>query len=245
MEIIPLSDLHFGDNNCDIKLIGDIIQYIAETDNAYCVLNGDLMNSAITNSVSDTYKENLTPMDELALCVKIFGKIKDKILFVTGGNHEYRHYKTNGIDITRLMCQQIGIEDKYAPEGAMLFLRIGENANPEYRHRPILYTMYMTHGSGGGKKIGGKLNRVEELSGIIDADIYLHGHTHLPAVFKQCFYRVDYANSNVSLVEKTFVNANAFLNYGGYGQIGCFKPSSKSVPHIMLDGKVKKVTVTL
>lgn len=240
--LIPLSDIHLGDRHCSINEVLTMIEFIKQTDNAFCILNGDVMNCAIKTAVSDIYSEGLTPMEELKECVNLFAPIKDKILGVTGGNHEGRHYKTNGIDLTAIMCQQLGISDLYCETGIVLFLRVGENSDSKYHKRPILYTVYATHGSGGGKKEGGKINRVADLAGIIDADVYIHSHTHMPAIFKECFYRTDTANSSISLVEKTFINTNAFLTYGGYGELGGFKPASKSVPQIMLDGSIKKVT---
>ena len=74
------------------------------------------------------------------------------------------------------------------------------------------------------------------LASIVDADIYVHGHTHLPMVFKEAFYRVSESNSSVSLVDKLFVNTAAALNYGGYGDKQGFKPASKCSPVIYLHG---------
>ena len=70
----------------------------------------------------------------------------------------------------------------------------------------------------------------------VDADIYIHAHTHLPLVFKEAFFRVSGSNSSVALVDKLFVNTAASLNYGGYGDKQGFKPASKSSPIIYLDG---------
>jgi len=47
------------------------------------------------------------------------------------------------------------------------------------------------------------------------------------------------------LVDKLFINTAANLNYGGYGEAGEFKPSSKETPIIYLSGKQKKFTAKL
>jgi hypothetical protein len=102
----------------------------------------------------------------------------------------------------------------------------------------MYYTAYVTHGSaGGGRKEGGKVNRLADLASIVDADIYIHAHTHLPVVFKEAFFRVNGGNSSVALVDKLFVNVAASLNYGGYGDKQGFKPASKRSPVIHLDGR--------
>ena len=139
------------------------------------------------------------------------------------------------IDITEIMCSQLGIPDKYSPTTALVFIRFGERKSDHHR-RKQLYTVYVTHGSGGGRKEGGKVNRLADLASIVDADIYVHGHTHLPLVFKESFFRVSGANSSVALVDKLFINTGASLDYGGYGDKAGFKPASKRSPIVYLDG---------
>ena len=235
IEIHPMADLHIGDSNTDYKSILERIDYIKRTPNAYCILDGDLMDTAIASSIGDTYGANLQPMEQLKQCVKIFEPIKDKILAVLPGNHESRVYKSDGLDITELMCNQLGIPERYSPTTALLFIRFGKQTK-EHRNRPFLYTAYVTHGSGGGRREGGKVNRLADLASIVDADIYIHGHTHLPLIFKESFFRVSGSNSSVALVDKLFVNTAAALNYGGYGDKQGFKPASKSSPVIYLGG---------
>lgn len=233
IELIPMADLHIGDAGCDFKLILERIEYIKHTKNAYCILDGDLMDTAIASSVGDTYAASLQPMEQLKQCVKIFEPIKDKILAVLPGNHEGRVYKTDGIDLTEIMCSQLGIPERYSPTTALLFVRFGNNTRHQ---RPQIYTIYVTHGSGGGRREGGKINRLADLAAIVDADIFIHGHVHLPMVFKESFYRVSTTTSTAALVDKLFVNVGACLDYGGYGDKAGFKPASKSTPTIYLDG---------
>jgi predicted phosphodiesterase len=241
IEIYPMSDLHIGDENCDYKSILERIEHIKNTPNAYCILDGDLMDTAIASSVGDTYGAVFQPMEQLKHCVKLFEPIKDKILAVLQGNHEHRTYKTDGIDITELMCCQLGIAERYSATSALLFVRFGKNE----KNRPQLYTVYVTHGSGGGRKEGGKVNRLADLASIVDADIYIHGHTHLPLVFKNSFYRTSGANSSVALVDKLFVNTAASLNYGGYGDAQGYKPASKKTPTIHLNGTKREIEARL
>lgn len=243
IEIYPLSDLHIGDSQCDYKLVLERIEYIKNTPNAYCILDGDLMDTAIASSIGDTYAANLQPMEQLKHCVKIFEPIKDKILAVLPGNHESRVYKSDGLDLTEIMCAQLGIPERYSPTTALVFIRFGKGSGKH--NRPQLYTIYVTHGSGGGRREGGKINRLADLAAIVDADIYLHGHTHLPLVFKEAFFRVSGSNSSVALVDKLFVNTAAHLNYGGYGDRQGFKPSSKSTPIIYLNGTKREMTAKL
>lgn len=236
IELHTLADLHLGDPHSDYREIVARIEQIKATPNAYCILDGDLMDAAIASSIGDTYGASLQPMEQLKECVKLFEPIKDKILAVLPGNHEHRIYKQDGIDMTELFCSQLGIADKYSNTTALLFIRFGKSSTHRNHGRRQLYTAYVTRGSGGGRREGGKVNRLADLASIVDADIYIHAHTHLPLVFRESFFRVSGSNSSVAQVEKLFVNTSAALKYGGYGDKQGFKPASTTAPVIYLCG---------
>ena len=242
-----MADYHLGDPRVDLAAIMRDLTYVMERENAFCVLNGDLMDCAIANSIGDTYGATLSPMDELRECVKLFQPLADagKILCVTPGNHEARHYRTNGIDLTELMCRQLGISDRYSPGTALLFIRFGEDRGKQNHHRKILYTMYVGHGCGGGRKEAGKIQRLVDLSTIVDADIYLVGHTHLPAMLKDGFARPNPANSSITYGSRLYVNTSAKLDFGGYAETQGFKVPCKDTPIIHLCGTRKEMRATL
>lgn len=243
VEIYPLGDLHVGESGCDMSLIKATIAEIKSKPNAYVILNGDLMNNATTSSISDTYSETMSPMEAMQAVVDLFSPIKDRIIGITTGNHERRSYRSDGVDLTKVIAKELGVADRYDPDGVMMFLRFGTQSRYKSRGRKVLYTIYATHGTGGGRKVGGKVNRVEDLSVIVDADIYIHSHTHTPFAFKEEFLRVNECGSSVYNVVKTFVNTAASLVYGGYGQAAGYRPSCTETPHIVCDGTKKKVRV--
>ena len=158
------------------------------------------------------------------------------------GNHERRTYNKEGVDLSHVVAKQLGILNTYSNGSAVIFVRFGEELK---HHRKMCYSIYCNHGSGGGRKEGAKANRLADMACIVDADIYVHSHTHLPMIMKQAFYRTSYSNSSVALVDKLFVNTSACLNYGGYGEHSEFKPSSKDTPIIYLDGHRKGMTAKL
>jgi predicted phosphodiesterase len=240
IELLVLADYHYADPHSDHDAIRRDIDYVNTHDNAYCVLAGDLLDCALKSSLGDAYT-NLSPMEELTAMMDLIEPLakKGKVLCAVGGNHEARHYRTNGVDMTRLLMRQLGIEDKYSPDTALLFLRVGRDSKSNGHHRPILYTIYLTHGSGGGRKEGGKIQRLADYAQIVDADIYICGHTHLPASFKTGFARPSASNSSITYCTKLFVNSAAKLTYGGYGDTGGFKPPCIDTPRIVLSGENK------
>ena len=244
IEIMPVADYHWADPNSDHDKIMEDIAYIRDHDNCFCILNGDLLDCAIASSVGDTYGASLSPMDELRVCTELFKPIAHKVLCVVPGNHEARHYRTNGVDLTEIMCRQLGIEDRYSTTTAILFIRFGEQTGKQH-NRKVAYTVYVSHGNSAGRKEGGKIQRLVDLSAIVDADIYVCGHTHLPALLKDSFARPNMGNSSVAYGTRLYVNTSAKLNYGGYGASCGFKPACTDTPIIHLSGTHKEMRATI
>lgn len=240
-----LADLHIGDPLSDTRMIARRVEEIANDPLGVVILNGDILNTALRNSVSDVYAEVLPPMKQIEAACATLKPIAGQVIGATTGNHEARTYREDGIDMTRLIARQLGFEDCYAPEGVLIFLRFGRSGTQGHHFRSQLYTIYATHGTGGGKKEGAKAINLADLAGIVDADIYIRSHTHQPMHFTQGFYRPSPANSSVAIAERHFVSTGAALDYGGYSQSKEFKPASKSTPVIRMTAKEKSIVVSL
>lgn len=251
LEIHLFADEHYGDEHCDVKRLLSRIDYVKNNPNAYCILNGDIIDNATKTSIGDTYTQTCSPMEQLTKAVEMFSPIKDKILCITHGNHENRTYRNDGINISYLIAKQLELEDRYTPTSAVLFIRFGKvssgrkESNGSGKVRKMCYTMYVIHGAGGGRREGSKVNKLADMASIIDTDIYIHSHTHLPMVMKEGFHRIDLQNSTIAKVDKLFVNTGANLKYGGYGEAQEFKPSSKETPVIYLNGTKKEFMARL
>ena len=251
IELHIFADEHIGDEHCDLERLKERIKYVAETPNAFCMLNGDILDNATKTSIGDTYTQEFNPMEQLKAGVELFSPIKEKIIAITHGNHEARTYRKEGIDLSYLMAAQLGLSDRYSATSVIIFLKVGKESrnrkksNDKTKNRQISYVIYALHGSGGGRKEGAKAIRLADMNSICDADIFIHSHTHLPMIMKQGFYRVDVPNSTVAFVNKLFVNSASNLGYGGYGEAQEFKPSSKDTPVIYLNGRKKEFNARL
>ena len=246
IHLIPLADIHIGDSHVDQKRIMALVEYIENTPSCYCILDGDLMNTAIIGSKSDSYGETIPPSEQLKKCVELFAPLaeKNKILAVLTGNHEERIARATSVNLTSIMATELGVPDLYSATSTLLFLRFGCNA----RGKRQVYSIYVNHGfGGGGRRVGSKLNSLEDMSRIVaDSDCYICGHSHLPAVFRQSCYVCDRPNMFARRQEQVFVNTASALDWSGsYGDRMGFKPNSMHYPIITLDDKQHKVTVTI
>lgn len=244
--VLPMADTHIGDAHCDMQLILDTVKRIQESPNYYTILDGDLMNTAIAGSKSDVYHEAMPPSEQLAKCVELFGGLAEagKILAVLPGNHEERVSRTAGVDLTELFCRELDIPHLYSPTSALVFLRFGENHKKGRRYK-IVYSIYVNHGRGGGRRTGGKMNALEDMARIVTADVYLVGHTHQPAVFRNAHY-IATPQCTVSKREQVFINTASFLDWdGSYGDRLGYVPNSKRMPVIRLDPTEHHIEVTI
>lgn len=222
LHLYPLSDAHFGSSHANMARFVRFIEEIAKDEYAVVALNGDLINNALKNSVSDIYDEVAPPPEQISFLVEALTPIKNKIVSVTTGNHERRTQKQTGIDITLYICQLLGIEDKYHPDGNLVFLSWGKSRG----RKDVRNTMsfYQTPGSGGGRTMGGKVNKVERLAQIVVADLYIHSHTHTPFAFKKDIFVTNNSNKGVGRRTMTFINTNAYEDFGGYGEAHSYPP---------------------
>lgn len=243
-----IADEHIGDAHHDALCLEEKMKQIQGDDRALVIVNGDLLNTALRHSVSDVYSEQMSLGEQIEYVTKLLEPFKDKIIAGTIGNHEYRAYKEAGIDVMKVVFANLGISDRYLCEGGLIFIRMGQKGtNNHGRQNPpkLWYSVYVTHGSGGGRKEGAKAIRLADMATTVDADIYIHSHTHMPMILRKCYYRADPYNCTGVMVDRLFVNTAASLKYGGYGQMYEYSPSSKKSPVITLNGEKKTAHATL
>ena len=99
IEIVPLADLHIGSPQCDELLIKEVCEYIENTPNCYTILNGDIVDNNIRNSVGSVFEETMSPMNQVTTACYYLSKIASmgKIINITVGNHEARSEKDTGL----------------------------------------------------------------------------------------------------------------------------------------------------
>jgi predicted phosphodiesterase len=242
LEILPLSDLHVGDPRFNHKLFDSCREWLLEKPNRYTILNGDIMNVATKDSVSDVYEDIKNPGEQLAWCKNELRPIADRILCITEGNHEARITRATSIHVLAEFAESLGIADRYHPNGCLLKITFGLQKKSRKR---ACYTIYATHGNTGAALEGGKALAMGRMASVVLADCYLVGHSHWKAAFKQSIYVPDLYNGKVRLVEQTFVNTSSLLDWGGYAQVKGYKPGAQGSPHITLWADPKRVEVSL
>ena len=235
--IYPIGDIHTGDPASNTKKLKGYLEWILSVPNAFIILMGDLANVAICDSVSDTYSETEHPGDQYDSVVDLFRPAAKagRILGMISGNHERRIYRKTGIDISKLMARELGVP--YSPDEMWLKITLGRKRGGNQKR--VAYTCYMTHGFGGGRLKGSKLNKVVQLAEITNVDVYFMAHTHQIGALPDDYYVVDAKNNVVLRKKRLFVSTGGFLDRKGYAVQFGFSPTHSGSPRVRLDGTRK------
>lgn len=203
VEILNLGDVHYGDANCDRKLLERTVEYIFDNPNTYWVSTGDVLNVALKGGVSNVYTSQ-SPEEEYEECISLLEPIADKCLGLVGSNHHHRIEKEIGMSLDKLFCKELGIP--FLGETAIVNVTVGRCA----------YYIGLAHAVGGGRTQGAKTNASFRLSEVYQGlDLYMTGHTHSYRHFVTNQTVVDRKRNKLTTVESHFLTTGHFLDWDG------------------------------
>jgi predicted phosphodiesterase len=241
IELYPLGDIHIGDPKTDIKLFQNFVKYIKEKENRIVVCVGDLLNNALKSSVSNVYNETMNPNEQRKWLAVELQPIKDRILCMVSGNHEYRTKKEADLDPIEWLSEKLGIK-YYSEDELAIKISFGEG----YNQKPITYTFMLTHGAGGGKRPGSVINNLELYAMTLDgADVVIVGHSHRRFGYKFSPRVFDPRNNIVKQVDRLCVVSSSWQDFGGYAARKMLIPGTKGAEPIILNGRVKSAKAVI
>lgn len=241
VRIVTLADIHIGSPKCQLQRLRSEIDRISKDKNTFVILAGDLINNGTKNTFA--YQDEFQPFEQLKLVMEVLKPISDKILCITNGNHEDRTFRESGQDLSWIIAKQFGIEECYDQAGCVLILKVGNGMkqhNGGNKDGTATYSIYVSHGSGGGRTIGAKANQLQRRGDIVNADVVIQCHTHTPLTFKEDSFIIDTNNKMVRRKETTFVNVAGWLDYEEYAEKNGLRPSNLTNPTILLGGDTKR-----
>ena len=233
--IYAIGDIHLGDRNftkaSEEKLKG-YIEFIKKTPNAYCILQGDLLNVATRASKTSPFDQNLDLKEQIDKAVELFKPIKNKILGAVDGNHENRISDFTGYSPTISVCDRLGID--YMKDSAIYIIRMSCHSKRDIPRTS--FTVYSTHGCGGGKSVGSKMNRVDGMRAIVsNCDVYASGHTHMLGCIPTITQVVNTSTGKVEMMRQMLVDTGSFLDWNeSYAERMQLQPSKLGSPRIHL-----------
>jgi predicted phosphodiesterase len=206
IQIIPVGDIHLGSPNCNLKYLKDTLDYIAKTPDCYVIGMGDYIESILPKDSRFDPSQDFKIIDEYVENMKqILLPIREKILCLLTGNHEY-HLHTDGYgDITMRLSKELQV----AYAGFSCFLRL------ETKEKPVRkIVIYAHHGWFSGRLRGAKINNLENMMRDYEADVYLAGHSH--DLFATRRVRLSWEGAK----KIVFANTGSFLETSTWGTCG-------------------------
>ena len=244
--LIPLSDLHIG-ASFDIEKFKGYRQWILDRPNAYCTINGDVLDNSIKDSIGDTYGTE-RPDWQIEMAEELLKPLAEqgKILAYLDGNHEHRTSRRTDTYPGKILCKLLGIQEVYGPDGIYMFITVGydhKKKNPSKNR--ITYTGFQLHGHAGGKKMGGKVNAIHDMANGVTADFYIASHTHTQFAFPDRVAIPQTRTKTLTYQKQLFVGAGSFAEWEGYAIRQNYNPAPLGSPTIKLGGACKSLQCLL
>ena len=209
----PLSDIHFGHNNCDKEAYLQAVLRIAQQPNRSTWFNGDMIDNippgdfryGHAESVDPEMPEDVDQEDAFATFSKpIFDKHAKTGVKCFGallGTHEFARGYYSDKKFKKQFCQPYGI--RMLGHLAWIWLDF-------YHNKKFLNTLkiWTTHGSYGGFQTGGEVNALQRLPAKYDADIFCVGHSHNKNITISAIQYIEREKAKFKLMERTQVQAN-------------------------------------
>jgi hypothetical protein len=221
VKLVLLGDLHLGHSQTDEKLIAATAERLTAPDTYWLDL-GDSID-AINMRDPRFDPRSLPDWVELADLVDLtraqvdryrhyFGKLGSTCWARLYGNHEYAVQRHTERDVYEELNAACGLDGKRAL-GYSGFVRVRFRQMQGVKvANTWTQTIYLSHGSGGGKLAGAKAGGVERLAMAYDADIYAQGHTHTKLVLQKRALGLSPRTLEVIDKPQIMVNVGSFLD---------------------------------
>lgn len=179
----PASLVFFGDVHRDSPNFAkgawrSFMDHCKTLNNPYYVGMGDYIDSMSTSERAAIVRAELhettkTDLDHLAnskvdLLAKELAFMKGRLVGLISGNHYYTY--PSGITCDHKLCEKLST--KFLGVSAFIYLTVKSTEGQ------IPLILWVHHGAGGSRLIGGSINRVAQMAEHADADIFVMGHDH-------------------------------------------------------------------
>jgi predicted phosphodiesterase len=224
LNVYPIGDLHIGATAHEGDRLSEWLKYIEETPGTSILNTGDNTNCALKTSVSESYDELMSVGDARKAQFQAFGPVADKIDAIIDGNHEDRVYRATGDSPNAAVAEALGIN--YSRSVCVVRYLVGDQS----------YDVFLRHGTSGGRKIGGAINNLQDQENVIQADVYVSGHTHTQVAFVKDIFTPD-DDDGFQRSKRLFVCSASFVGYEEYAAKAGYVPAHIGAPRLYLDGR--------
>ena len=172
---VNASDIHYGPRACAYAKWLKLLDWILDEPDTGLIVNGDIFNEATKTAPGMGPSDDALPFDKQRdLAAHDLAPLADagKLHALLSGNHDQRAAKASGVKVDPVgdLAKSLGVPH-LGYEG---FVRWRIEGDDDAQ----IYTGYHHHGFGGGRKRGGKVNKIHDTAHVARTDYVVMGHTH-------------------------------------------------------------------
>lgn len=214
--LIPFGDVHRSSPLHHKEKWKEFLSWAKKQKNAYFIGMGDyddLTSTSERSILNNTHIHESTKSTLEQLYIKQTEEFINDISFMRGrliGLIEGNHYSdlAAGITTTQYMALKLGCKYLGVSSFIRLVLDIGGKTNS--------VDIWAHHGLGGGRRLGASISKLEDLTKMADARIYLMGHDHKRQVAMSNRLRLTSGGSSIALENQKIVMARTGSFLKGY-----------------------------
>jgi len=208
LRIHCLTDVHVGAVEFDLKKFKEAVSIIKRDRNARWFGNGDLLELIPPGYKAINQRgQNIPPDEQYLAFLKLVEPIKDKCLFIRGGNHDFlRSYTILDFDV----CKTLAAE-----------LNVPYFQYPGYTSVDIsgsIWNIVSGHGKSGAKNGDLELDKLSSVYS--DGDVFILGHNH--QLYAKPVDSIKIVDGEESLRRRWYVRGGSFLRYANYARYSMY-----------------------
>jgi len=228
IRIYPLSCMHLGSPQCDMKFLSEHIYRIKHDPNARWVYMGDGGECVTKLSKGDVYGQLMPPQAQIECLLDLMKPIQKKGLLGVRGNHGHRVYKETGLSFDHTLCGRLGIPYM----GAGTFANMAVNRSS--------YDLYFHHGTDSGISLRAKISAAESFGKFIRADAIFTAHSHVAQELQPAaeMYCDNNARKCGTLLRHQYITGSFYDSRTGYAEDKGYPPLLPSCLRVSFDGRI-------
>jgi len=251
IRIYNIADIHKGNMGHDRKNLMYDVNRVKNDPNAYWINGGDSIDAIVHSDVkrfdpmtiAPEFRESYNDMGpaQIASVKRDLECIKDKCIGIHEGNHESKLRKYHHYDLVNAWCADWKVP--YLKAAAMIRLKFSRGA-----HTSVVKIL-TAHGNVAGRKSGNKVNRLEDLIMMFDADIYMLAHGHKKVMHKSSRLSIP-TKGRLELIEDIkvgFMTGSYLRTYQegaeSYAETALYSPSDLGAVCVRIKPETKELWV--
>ena len=208
IRIHGLTDVHVGAVEHDFKKFQEAVDMIEKDDNARWFGNGDLLELIPPHYKINQRGQDIPPEEQYLEFARLVSPIKDKCLFIRGGNHDYiRSFNILDFDVCKVLAKEIGVPYYRMPG----YTRINVDGSS--------YNLVSGHGKSGGKNGDLELDKMAAVYS--QGDVFFLGHNHQLYVKPMDSLIIGDDNTE-EMKRRWYIRGGSFLRYADYARYSFF-----------------------